>query len=263
MKPQLCKKITMEEVRKIPRDSCVIEEKYDGVRAWIQDGQLFNRRGDNITHKFPEFYALDKIKGTWDGEIIADTGEFNDISGRVHLKDKLQIRILSKKSPARFLCWDCLHDGITSFARSRLLLRRIVLDSADFPILFTWFEVAPQKNFTLENLESAWEQVIEQGKEGLIIKYKSSLYTEGGRNSSWRKLKAWEEVIAEFNKYEDHPNGITIETHDGRRVVVNGHQADDVKEAFAQHGTIKAEIQHLPQKNSDAWRFPSFRGMVQ
>lgn len=262
MKPQLCKLATMEDVRKLPHHVYLIEEKYDGVRAFIKDGKLYNRRGDEITHKFPEFYGLEAIKGTWDGEIIATTGEFNDISGRVHLKDKLQIKILARKHPARFVCWDVCHDGVNDCKHMALIDRKQLLENADFRILMTWFEVAPTQILKPETLQAAWDAILEQGKEGLVIKHHTARYHEGSRNATWLKLKAWEEVVAEFSKYEEHPKGITIETDDGRRVVVNGYQAEDVKEAFEQYGKIKAEIQHLPQKDSDAWRFPSFRGLV-
>ena len=75
-------------------------------------------------------------------------------------------------------------------------------------------------------------------------------------------MKNFKETTAVFTKCEDHPRGITIETADGRRVVVNGAQAASVKQLIEQNGSVTAEIQHLPQKDSNAWRFPSFRGVI-
>jgi hypothetical protein len=75
-------------------------------------------------------------------------------------------------------------------------------------------------------------------------------------------VKLFIEVEHTFTKFEENSHGVTIEDDDGRRVVVNGRKAVDVKEAFAKHGTVKAEIQFLPQSKSTAWRFPSFRGIV-
>lgn len=71
-------------------------------------------------------------------------------------------------------------------------------------------------------------------------------------------MKVWKEVVVEFTKYEENPRGITIETADGRRVVVNGAQAAELIKRFKKDGRIQAEIQYLPQKDSDSWRFPSF-----
>ena len=112
------------------------------------------------------------------------------------------------------------------------------------------------------DVEYAWSLVEENGWEGLVIKRVSSPYQEGVRSPDWRKIKAWKEEIVEFTKYEIQPRGITIEDYAGRRVVVNGAQAEELIAEFKKNGKIKAEIQYLPQK-SNIWRFPSFRRMVE
>jgi ATP-dependent DNA ligase len=238
----------------------VIEEKFDGVRAMIVDGVLYNRYGKNITHLFPEFYGLDKIKGTWDGEVVASSGKLCDVSGRLHLRDKLKINLLSRVSPARFVCWDCVHDGVCDISTRSLDFRRGVLDASDFIILFTWFEVVPQRPFSSFSL--VWEEVIAKHKEGVIFKALQSSYEFGVRSKNWLKLKAFVEVEVDFVKYDVHSKGITIETQDGRRVVINGVEAVVVKKLIDSVGVVRCAVQFLPQVNSDAWRFPSFRGVV-
>ena len=78
------------------------------------------------------------------------------------------------------------------------------------------------------------------------------------RSKDWLKVKNFEEVTAVFVKYEETTHGIVMTTADGRRVNINGSPAVAVKQEFDKNGKVTAEIQHLPQKDSEAWRFPSF-----
>jgi len=252
MKPMLCQKMAIEKAKEELDDSWVLEEKYDGVRGYIEGGKLYDRRGKDITWRFPEFKGLSKFKETYDGEIIAQDGQFNSISGRVHLKDRFLIDLAIKKSPAKFVIWDCCSVG------NPLSGRREVLEKTNFKD-YDWIEVAPQHK--VDKLQELWENVISTSKEGLIAKRISSPYQEGKRSRDWLKIKAFVEIIAVFTKYEDNPRGLTLETTDGKRVVVNGAQAHKVRAEFEKNGEVSAEVQFLPQRDSEAWRFPSFRGL--
>jgi uncharacterized protein YkuJ len=44
-------------------------------------------------------------------------------------------------------------------------------------------------------------------------------------------------------------------------VNVNGAQAEEVTRIFKEKGKVVGEVQYLPQSDSDAWRFPSWRGL--
>jgi len=250
MKPMLCRKATIEEARELAKRGWFIEHKYDGVRAMLKDGRLFCRRGNDITKRFPEFAGIGEVIGTFDGEIIAQSGEFNDISGRMHMRDNFLINLSAKKSPAIFMAFDMPSET------KPMDVRQLEMQGKVLP---AWFKVAPHYNG--EQFDDLWEQVIEQQREGLVLKKPNSKYEFGKRSENWLKVKAWEEVDAEFVTWEEHPKGITIATADGRRVVVNGEQANEVRRQLQSKGKITAEIQHLPQKDSDAWRFPSFRGL--
>lgn len=251
MKPMLCQKATLEEAREqIKISRCAVEHKYDGVRAYIENGKLFDRRQVEITARFPEFVGLNKLQDCMDGEIIAQSGEFNDISGRMHLKDKFLISLASKKSPAIFVVFDLPNEV------GALEQRRKVLDSLVLP---SWAQQSFHKQMTVQEFDELWSALCQQGREGVILKRLVSDYEFGKRSSEWKKVKAFIEIEATFTKYEEHPRGITLETSDGRRVVVNGAQADEVRETLKRTGAVRAEIQYLPQNNSDAWRFPSFR----
>lgn len=264
---QLCLPATLAEAKLLLHRPgwYVVEEKYDGVRAYIRDGKIFNRRGKEITKQFPEFIGLEMIHGdVFDGEIVADTLRFEDIASRVHLKDSFLIKLAAKQNPATFVCFDCV-DTDTFLSHEVMGLmglqqRRERLEQQDFPAILPWFKIAPQFLATPEKLDEMWADVLQNGKEGLVLKGLRLPYMFGRR--SWRKVKAWQETQATFTTYEVHPKGITMETVDGRRVVVNGAQAAVVKQKIDADGSVIAEIQFLPQENSDAWRFPSFRGVI-
>lgn len=252
----LCDKLTSQEARILALEGSkwVVERKLDGIRAVIEGGKLFDRRGKEITALFPEFIGLSTIQEVVDGEIIANTGEFNDISGRMHMKDKFQIGLCAKMNPATFVAFDIVRSG-------DLIARKYELHMKFFPIgvpKFDWMQLV----VSFSSFEDGWDKVQEYGWEGVILKDRHSTYQQGVRSKDWLKVKNFEETIAEFTKLEIHPRGVRLETAAGRSVNVNGAQAKDVIAQFKLHGKVSGEIQFLPQRGSTAWRFPSWRGMV-
>lgn len=249
-KLMLCDKATVEQAKDLP-DCWVVEPKFDGVRACVMNNKLFDRRGQEITDRFPEFVGLkDAFAGlVLDGEIVGV--DFNEVGGRMHLRDKFTIQLLAKKHPMRLMLFDapCI---VGTLQERRKFLTEIALPS--------WATVTPQ--YPISDLGRLWCDVLRDGDEGLVVKHKDSFYEWGCRSPRWLKVKSFVEIVAEFSKFEVHNKGVTIETIDGRRVVVNGKQADEVVQTFKNNGTLLAEIQYLPQRDSDAWRFPSFRGIA-
>lgn len=250
MKPMLADKFTPEQAKTLGEE-WVLENKYDGVRGYIEGGQLFDRRGANITHKFPEFTGLGTIKGTIDGEIVARTGKFNDVSGRVHLKDAFVIKLAAQKAPAAFVAFDIVTPDVLE------VRRRTLLQAAQtFP---EWLTVTPQ--FPASEFPQLWGAILKAGDEGLMAKKKGTLY-EHRRSSSWRKVKNFYECTAVFTKMDKHTHGVRLETSDGKSVNVNGVQAIEVERIFNALGEVSGEIQYMVQLESDAWRFPSWRGLA-
>ena len=252
MKVMLCVALPFEDARvSVLSGEYVIQPKLDGVRAYIEKGCLFDRRGNDITQRFPEFIGLKQMRGDiLDGEIIARSGKFEDISGRVHMADKFLIEMSAKCHPAQFVVFDVVNSDV-------FIERRKLLESMKFPV---WMRLISQADGTVENLDAMWKRVVEKGEEGIVLKVKSSFYVEK-RSTNWLKIKAWKEEVVEFSDYEPHPKGVTLQTHDGRRVVVNGGMAEEVRERYKKDGRVTAEIQYLPQ-DSGEWRFPSFRRLL-
>lgn len=252
MKPMLCEKATLDEVRKLD-DQWVIEPKYDGVRAYIENGQLFDRRGKNITKQFPEFNPC-KTGKVFDGEIVAQSGVFEDVSGRMHLRDKLKIMLAAKKYPAKLILFDCVTEAALVERREH------VVDFVERCKERGEGNIDIGEQFPMSRLELCWQDVLDNNREGVVCKHKAALYQEGKRSRYWLKVKAFVETTAIFTRYEVHPRGITIETREGNRVVVNGRQSESVKKAIDENGSVVCEIQYLPQASGE-WRFPSFRGV--
>lgn len=262
MKAMLCESVTPEQAKELcASGKWMIEQKVDGVRGMIVDGRLYDRRGKDITERFPEFKGIEKMQGVFDGELICKTGDFGDIQSRMHLRDKFLLRLAQEKTPAFFVMFDAL-----SSAKDWTLLeerKKRLVAFKDSGMLPSWVMVLPFWASDVVGFDASWGKVQQEGWEGLVIKNPDSIYGQR-RSKSWLKVKAFLETKAEFTMYEDHPRGITITTADGRRVVVNGAMAPKVKHAIIKNGKASCEIQYMKSalEGSDAWRFPSFRGLV-
>jgi ATP-dependent DNA ligase len=265
-KPQLCETADIKQVEEGLFDDGVwiAQKKYDGVRAYVYDGKIYSRSGRDITHKFPEFEEFVKHTASggkepdllFDGEIVsALTEEFNDVAGRVHLKDKLFIRMASKGNPAKLMLFDAFTPSREATSPVRTLNDRMHL-LAIFKDEFENVEVAPFDESPKRLLEIARNE----GWEGIVLKKRDALYYNG-RSFDWRKVKLFKEVQHSFSSYDDHPKGVLLIDGD-RKVNVNGQQAEAVKRAIKENGSVKVEVQYLPQNGSQKWRFPSVRGFI-
>lgn len=248
----LCQKMTLDEFKVVANDEWIVERKFDGIRAFVKQGKLYDRKGADITHKFPEF-NVQSIADEWvDGEIVASSGVFEDVSGRIHLKDKFTISLAAKKNPARFVVFDVIKPIMS------LKMRKDYLELIS-SVLPPNFDVAAYGS--AEMVDVWWSRVTSEGWEGLVAKRLTAEY-RFERSPSCLKIKAFVEVEHKFTKYEVHPRGITIEDEEGRRVVINGSEAKKVVDIFKKDGCVVAQIQYLPQR-SGVWRFPSYRGVKQ
>ena len=147
------------------------------------------------------------------------------------------------------MVFDVLIKGYPLWARKEKLYK--------LAAMFPWLVVVDESH----DIERRWKDVLDHQGEGIVVKKMGSLYEEGVRSKSWIKVKAWKEVVAEFVKLDEHPRGVRLETADGRAVNVNGGDAEEVRRIFREKGSVVCEVQYLPQQDSEAWRFPSFRGV--
>jgi ATP-dependent DNA ligase len=255
MNVMLCEKLSLEDAKKMDMSGWVIERKLDGVRAYIENGRLYDRRNKDITKQFPEFVNLKKMTNqVIDGEIVAASLIFNDVVGRMHMRDKFMIRLQSERSPAMFIAFDMVRPSMTLADRKQLLMEFGL--SSYCRETFPWLLML----FKEDSFADGWRRVEENEWEGLVIKRLDAFYQEGKRSPDCLKVKAFQEATATFVKMDIHPKGCRLETADGRSVNVNGAQAEEVIRIFREKGEVIGEVQYLPQSGSEAWRFPSWRG---
>lgn len=178
--------------------------KWDGVRcmAHINDGVvvLWNRRGVNITYRYPEVIAVLTERfpvGSWifDGEIICygDNGlpDFPRIHKRDAQSNERSAAALVSKYPATFMAFDIVAHLSDDMRRIPYTSRRALLKhllETDTGPHFQWSRSEPDG-------EAMWAFIKQHAMEGLIAKRKQSIYS-GGRSSSWVKLKPTDTLSA-------------------------------------------------------------------
>ncbi len=207
----------------------VVEDKYDGIRAQAHCGgasgeaRIFSRTRDEVTESFPELVA--PLAGfaeevILDGEVVAwragralPFSELQKRLGRKQVEDELL-----RSVPVAYLVFDVL------LARGELLIDRPWRERAALldQLVAARRDVAPTRRTTKTpqaqldfgpapgeaplprapvlraptwSAESSaqvaemFEQALERGNEGLMIKDPASAYTPGRRGRAWRKLK--------------------------------------------------------------------------
>lgn len=171
------------------RPNYIYEPKKDGVRciAYLNDRTILQARsGKDITFKFPELAELHKqVKHPCilDGEICGTS--FNAIQHRIHQQKPFAIRIAMGQYPCTFNGFDQLQlddkttEGVQLIDRKDLLVANFV--ESDVGLLLPWYE----------DYETA--ERIYRDTEGIMAKYKYSLYARDNRSAHWLKIKNFKE----------------------------------------------------------------------
>jgi len=257
------------EIEELPyRKSEIIELKYDGDRAGIhyntEQGiyRLLNRRGVDVLFRYPELQGL-KLpceNAVIDGElcVIRDgRSVFNGgIDLRSHLKDKEKIRQRSIDTPVTFVAFDILWLNGRAVTDLPLFKRKELLSSV-LPV----DDERIHKPLDFQEPIQAWNFVLENNEEGLIVKQRDSTY-KNGRSPYWTKYKNTKETDIRFTSYEIHPKGLTL-TNGKHRVVCNGGQSEDVKIAIDQYGLAICTIRHLGITEAGQYRQPTFMKLLE
>jgi len=178
------------------------EWKYDGERAQMhKKGDqvwIFSRRLENITDQYPDVqeYIRENIladEAIVEGEIVAinpDTEEFLPFQELMHRRRKYDIEKAMKEYPVKVFLFDALYvDGqdLTSkpYPERRKILEQIVRETDRFCLSQMII------SNDVEEIERFFEQAIEAGCEGLVMKSirSDSIYQAGARGWLWIKLK--------------------------------------------------------------------------
>jgi bifunctional non-homologous end joining protein LigD len=225
----------------IPGEGWTFEPKYDGIRvlayATSTDVKLMTRNGKDKAPQFPEIVAaLKKLSAqtkrslVLDGEIVAlidgEPARFQELQGRMHVKESHMIARHSSATPAALILFDILVDGDDvlisepwSERRARLLKR-------------VGKRVSTQLRVT-ESSEGDGTKMLEkarrEGWEGIIAKHIDSRYEPGNRSRNWLKLKIefrQEFVIGGYTEprnSREHIGALLLGYFDGDRFIYVGH----------------------------------------
>ena len=193
MTPMLAKTIKHRITNK-----CIVDYKYDGIRAQVhikKNGEvtIFNRRGDDVTHRYTDIANLtftllkNQVDIILDGEIypVNDDGtpaDFKLMGSRIHGKE----RDVIYRQDVTVRYFDILYyDTKTLFNRPfRERNEWLGLAFDDYKLLAEYIEVTTQ-----DEMLEYYQQAINDGFEGVIVKSLDSQYDFGARSYSWSKFK--------------------------------------------------------------------------
>jgi DNA ligase D-like protein (predicted ligase) len=169
------------------------EPKLDGTRAICyvnKEIKLINRRGRNITYRYPEFdfrKNIDAKNCILDGEIIVydkkGNPNFNLLQSREQLDKKIMIELRSKQYPATYVVFDILMKDGRSLIDIPLIKRKEILDD------MVSDGKGIQKIFFTKDSRKLWKEVTKRKLEGIMAKNENSKYYPGRRVPPWLKVK--------------------------------------------------------------------------
>lgn len=175
-----------------------VEWKFDGIRVQLAanktERKLFSRKGDDISHSFPDLLAAVDFEGVLDGELLVkpngEIGRFNDLQQR--LNKKKPSRAIMEKLPAHLMIYDLLSLEGTQLKSESFTKRRQILTALMQDLNRDRFSVSELLNFqSQKDLENLRQDAAETGGliEGLMIKDKKSVYVAGRPKHAWYKWK--------------------------------------------------------------------------
>ncbi|MEM2618270.1 MAG: hypothetical protein QW356_02110 [Candidatus Hadarchaeales archaeon] len=181
----------------------LFEVKLDGIRCLAVVGEnpkLVGRSGEDYTGAFPEITEeLRRIRHRCilDGELCSSRSwSFQDIAGRVHLRDRLKISLAARVNPATYWVFDLIHLDGQSLEDLPLTERKRRLESL-------LKEAAPGRiQLVTPSPLGILREAAEEGLiEGLVAKARDSPYRHE-RSPYWIKFRPRETEDAKIIGYE-------------------------------------------------------------
>lgn len=190
------------------------EPKWDGFRCLAyRDGDavdLRSKSGKPLGRYFPEvidfFRSLDTTRFVVDGELLIQVGEtlsFEALQARLHPAES-RVTKLAHETPALFMAFDCLADGVQQLAEQPLSTRRDALEA------FTRRETAPSLLLSpaTADLEQAtsWLERTGGALDGVVAKRADEPYRPGKRAMlKVKRIRTADCIVAGFR----YASGIT------------------------------------------------------
>jgi bifunctional non-homologous end joining protein LigD len=225
----------------VPGEGWTFEPKYDGIRvlafATSTEVKLVTRNGKDKAQQFPEIVAaLKKLAAqsrrsfVLDGEIVAlingEPARFQELQGRMHVKEARMIERRSSSTPAALVLFDILVD------RDEVLIKEPWTERRARLVKRVGKHVSEQLRVT-ESVQGDGKRMLEearrQGWEGIIAKRADSRYEPGNRSRNWLKLKIefrQEFVIGGYTEprnSREHIGALLLGYFDRGRFIYVGH----------------------------------------
>lgn len=205
-----------KDLGRITPHSHQAEWKWDGIRVQIAanetDVKIFSRKGDDISHSFPDLVEAVDFDAVIDGELLVsregEIGSFNDLQQR--LNKKKPTKALVQRLPAHVIAYDILREGNTNLRPLPLSQRRTALkafiDPRD-PDRFSLSRLLPFE--THDDLSALRQEAADTGglMEGLMIKDLSSDYVSGRPKHAWYKWKCDPHLLDAVLMYAQRGHG--------------------------------------------------------
>lgn len=176
----------------------ISEPKFDGERLLAEYKEkkigLWTRRHVQVSSKFPEVAdALLKVDGDdWilDGELTV-AGGFRRLLKR-NVEDKTKIKILSQKIPATYHVFDILRwEGIDLTSKPLKDRKKILLNHVHPS---DRVKIMPFRLVKSSEVKKQFQEYVNEGYEGAVLKNALSAYESGKRTGQWIKIKREETV---------------------------------------------------------------------
>lgn len=176
----------------------VFEIKWDGVRAILfkskKNIKIQSRNGNDITRRYPEIVNAARISlrscgsAVIDGEIVIlnekGVPDFHIHQRRINIQDSKDIKVLSIQAPATYYVFDMLYKENKSLREIGYLERRAILSRT-----LEVNDLIKISDYIEEKGKDILHSSKELGLEGIVAKYKNSIYSEGIRSKDWLKIK--------------------------------------------------------------------------
>lgn len=183
-----------------------IEPKYDGFRLQVhydtQNGtRLYSRGLDDVTFMYPDVVAgvqkeMNATTAIFEGEAIgfdSYSGSFLPFQETVQRKRKYDIEDKVKEIPLKMFAFDLLYLNGESLMNKPLTeristMRTVIKPTGD--IHKDTLLLSPEHEVNSEeDIQSAFDDAIARGLEGVMVKKKDGLYQPGARGWNWIKYK--------------------------------------------------------------------------
>lgn len=208
----------------------IFELKFDGIRciAYIDNNNvvLRNKRNKDVTNIYPELKDICKNinkKCILDGEVIVlkkGVPDFFSVQKRSLMTNSFKIKLVLNKIPVTFIAFDILYYDDKSIMDLPLIERKEILKA----------NIKESKRIAISRyIENSGVKFFELAKinklEGIVGKKKDSLYIEGIKTKSWKKIKAMVDedlIVCGYDIKDNDINGLVLGIYDNNNLICRG-----------------------------------------